>query len=540
MFLGFLARVAVLALAQAGQVAALMIGLSSPLQTDAVFGGQATATGRLFGLLAAVLVFNSGLYALPLGALAESYAVLPPGEGLPLDKGAEAVAGAVAASVGLALRLAAPLVLGAMLAQVAMGLVARLAPNLQVYAVAGAGQILAGLLLLALVLPALLPVWAASVQDGLPAPHGVPLSHGGWRRRGADAEDRTEAPTPKRIERARSEGQVPLSRDAVGLATLLGATIVGALALPAMGAEWLRAIRLALSAGAASSDAIGVQSLAVLQAGLLTVLPILATVAVAAVAATMGQTRGLVHGKALAPSLSRINPLSGLKRLLSVKGLAEVLRGVAKMVFVGAVVWRGLDLDALQAALHRPAGGLLQDFGAALLRLLLYASAAVAVLAAADMAWVRWQHWRQLRMSREDLRQETRESEGDPHVKGRLRRLRESRARRRMLAAIPKAAVVVTNPTHYAVALAYEQGQAGAAEDRGQGRGRDGGPHPRGGGRARRADRPRPAARPCPVAAGGGHRDSGGALAGGGGDHRLCVAPASAAAGRSGRVARVS
>ena len=275
-----------------------------------------------------------------------------------------------------------------------------------------------------------------------------------------------------------------------------------------------------------------------LQAGLLTVLPILATVAVAAVAATMGQTRGLVHGKALAPSLSRINPLSGLKRLLSVKGLAEVLRGVAKMVFVGAVVWRGLDLDALQAALHRPAGGLLQDFGAALLRLLLYASAAVAVLAAADMAWVRWQHWRQLRMSREDLRQETRESEGDPHVKGRLRRLRESRARRRMLAAIPKAAVVVTNPTHYAVALAYEQGQA--APPKIVAKGVDAMAA-----RIREAAAehgvpivPEPAARPRPVAAGGGHRDSGGALAGGGGDHRLCVAPASAAAGRRNRVAR--
>lgn len=166
-FLGFLARVSVLAMAQAGQVAALMVGLSSPLQTDAVFGGQATATGRLFGLLAAVLVFNTGLYALPLGALAESYAVLPPGRGLPLDEGAEAVAGAVAESFGLALRLAAPLVLGALVGQVALGLVARLAPNLQVYAVAGAGQILAGLLLLALVLPALVPVWAAAVQDDL-------------------------------------------------------------------------------------------------------------------------------------------------------------------------------------------------------------------------------------------------------------------------------------------------------------------------------------------------------------------------------------
>jgi flagellar biosynthetic protein FliR len=164
-FIGFLARAAVLAMAQAGQVAALMIGLSSPLQTDAVFGGQATATARLFGLLAAVLVFNTGLYALPLGALAESYSVLPPGEGLPLDKGAEAVVGAVAASLGLALRLAAPLVLGAMLGQVALGLVARLAPNLQIFAVASAGQILAGLLLLALALPAIVPVWAAAVQD---------------------------------------------------------------------------------------------------------------------------------------------------------------------------------------------------------------------------------------------------------------------------------------------------------------------------------------------------------------------------------------
>ena len=278
---------------------------------------------------------------------------------------------------------------------------------------------------------------------------------------GADAEDRTEAPTPKRVERARSEGQVPLSRDAVGLATLLCATVAGMLALPAMGAEWLRAVRVSLSAGAAgTADALGAQSLAVLRVGALTATPVLLAVAVAAVAATMAQTGGLVHGKALAPSLSRINPLSGLKRLFGLKGAAEVARGLAKMAVVGAAVWHALDLDALQAALHRPAGGLLQDFGAALLRLLLHAAAALAVLAAADVFWVRWQHMRQLRMSREDMRQEMRESEGDPHVKARQRQLRQGKARRRMLAAVPKAAVVVTNPTHYAVALAYEQGQS--------------------------------------------------------------------------------
>ncbi len=277
---------------------------------------------------------------------------------------------------------------------------------------------------------------------------------------GADAEDRTEAPTPKRVERARSAGQVPLSRDAVGLATLLCATVAGMLALPAMGAEWLRAVRVSLSAGAAGADAVGAQGLALLRVGALTALPVLLAVAVAAVAAAMAQTGGLVHGKALAPSLSRLNPLSGLKRLFGPKGAAEVLLGLAKTGVVGAAVWHALDLDALLSALHRPAGGLLQDLGAALLRLFLHAAAAHAVLAAADVFWVRWRHLRQLRMSREDLRQEMRESEGDPHVKGRFRRLREGRARRRMLAEVPKAAVVVTNPTHYAVALAYEQGQS--------------------------------------------------------------------------------
>lgn len=277
---------------------------------------------------------------------------------------------------------------------------------------------------------------------------------------GADAEDRTEAPTPKRLERARSEGRAALSRDAVGLATLLCATLVGMLALPAMSGEWLRAVRGAWSAGAGGADPFGAEVFAVLRAGALAALPVLAAVAVAAVASTLGQTGGLVHGAAMAPAWSRIDPLAGCKRLFGPKGLADALRGLAKMGFVGFVVWRNFDVDDLQSALHRSAGGLLAAFGGAALHLFLVAAAALAVIAAADLAWVRWQHWRQLRMSREDLRQESRDSEGDPHVKGRLRRLRETRARRRMLAAVRTAAVVVTNPTHYAVALAYDQGQA--------------------------------------------------------------------------------
>jgi flagellar biosynthesis protein FliR len=171
LWLGLLARLLALAMVQAGQMVALMIGLASPLQTDPLLGAQSTATGRLFGLLAAALVLGSGLYALPLRALAGSYALLPPGEALPL--GAGAVVQGVAESLGLALRLAAPLVLAAVLGQFALGLLARLAPQVQIFAVAAPGQLLAGLLLLALVLPALLSAWATATREGFLALPGL-------------------------------------------------------------------------------------------------------------------------------------------------------------------------------------------------------------------------------------------------------------------------------------------------------------------------------------------------------------------------------
>ncbi|MDB5371635.1 MAG: flagellar biosynthesis protein FliR [Belnapia sp.] len=167
LWLGLLARLVALALGQAGQIIALMIGLASPLQTDPMLGAQSTATGRLFSLLAATLVLSTGLYGVPLRALAESYVVLPPGAPLTFDQGVEALAQAVADSMALALRLAAPLVLAAVLGNFALGLLARVAPQVQVFTIAAPGQIIAGLLLLGMLLPAMLAVWLAAAGDAL-------------------------------------------------------------------------------------------------------------------------------------------------------------------------------------------------------------------------------------------------------------------------------------------------------------------------------------------------------------------------------------
>lgn len=161
-WLGLLARFVAYAMVQTGQIVALMTGLASPLQTDPALGAAGTATGRLFGLLAAWLVLATGLYMLPLRALVESYAVLPPGAAWPADAAAESLAVAAAESLALALRLAAPLFLLAVLGNLGLGLLARLAPQVQVFVIAAPAQVLAGLLLLAALLPAILATWQSA------------------------------------------------------------------------------------------------------------------------------------------------------------------------------------------------------------------------------------------------------------------------------------------------------------------------------------------------------------------------------------------
>jgi flagellar biosynthesis protein FlhB len=276
----------------------------------------------------------------------------------------------------------------------------------------------------------------------------------------SEAEDRTEAATPRRLEKAREEGNVPLSRDAVGFASLAGATLAAVIALPPLGGELLRLMQ-GLLAGAHLRDPFAAMR-ELLPALLLAAAPVAAGALLAACVATLVQTGFLLRLAALQPDLSRLNPASALRRLFSLDSLVELLRSVLKLGLIGAALWHTLDLEALQQALHRNAGGVLEAAARQALRLMAAALIVYALFGAADLAWVRFRHLRRLRMSREDLREEMRESEGDPHIKARQRQIRQQRARRRMLAAVPKATVVITNPTHYAVALAYEAGQSAA------------------------------------------------------------------------------
>jgi len=277
-------------------------------------------------------------------------------------------------------------------------------------------------------------------------------------------QDRTEAATPRRLQRAREEGRVPVSREVQHFAGLAAATLVLAWTAGTVGRDLTG--RLAGFLAHADAQALaGPQGLALAWSAAWHGAGPFALAALAAgVAAALLQTGFLIHGGTLQPDISRISPTAGLRRLVSRDHLMEALKSIAKLAVLGFIFWRVLQSD-LPALLQSPRWApqvLLTRTLSPVLHLLFVVLALQAAIAAYDVFWVRLRNAQQLRMSKEDVREEQRETEGDPKIKARIKQIRTQRARKRMLAAVPKATVVVTNPTHYAVALAYDRGRNAA------------------------------------------------------------------------------
>ncbi len=273
----------------------------------------------------------------------------------------------------------------------------------------------------------------------------------------APQEDRTEAATPRRLQRAREEGQVAISRELVTFAGLAAVTLVMVMAAPAVIHDLAVRLSAMLSRGYQLREpaALRLAGAALLYAAA----PFVLAASIGGVAAVLLQTRFLLSAKALRADLSRISPQAGLRRLLGPDNLMEAGKSLAKVALVGIVLWRVILAD-LPALLHAPFTDpkqLLAGAAAPVLHVILVVLVAQGAIAGLDFFWVTLRHSRTLRMSRHDVLDEQKETEGDPRVKARQRQIRMVRARKRMLAAVPKATVVITNPTHYAVALAYKR-----------------------------------------------------------------------------------
>ena len=281
------------------------------------------------------------------------------------------------------------------------------------------------------------------------------------------ADDATEAPTAKRLLEAREAGDLPVSRDVAILAGLAGGVFGASVLMPPA----IRRLGDQMADFLASVDRIhltGAHTDGTVLRLLVSALTVILAVAGPAIAGTIGafllQTGFYVGGTPIHFTPGRINPGAGLGRLLSKQNLMEFLKACGRLLLLVGVIWSVLG--------HNPFAGVTaaqQGVSAILPTTLARIDAfvkpllvALGCLAAFDIFLVRMRHARKLRMTREEVRRESRESEGDPIIKGKLRRLRAQRARRRMMEKVKTADVIITNPTHYAIALSYDRARNAA------------------------------------------------------------------------------
>ncbi len=274
--------------------------------------------------------------------------------------------------------------------------------------------------------------------------------------------EKTEPASPRRLEQAREEGQVPQSRELSAFLVLMA----GIGTLWATGAWMAQRMGGAVSRGLtfdrnAAFDAAALPAVFLAQAweALASIGPLLLFLVLAALAGPF-MLGGLVFSsKALAPDWQRLDPLKGIGRMFSVQSLGELVKAIAKSLLVGGVVvWVVLhEKDSLLSLFTQPLDAGLRSMGHVVLFSTLAIVSSMLLIVAADVPFQLWQFYSKLRMTKEEVRREMKELEGDPQLKARIRSQQREIARRRMMAAVPKAQVVVTNPTHFAVALAYDE-----------------------------------------------------------------------------------
>ncbi len=274
--------------------------------------------------------------------------------------------------------------------------------------------------------------------------------------------ERTEPASARKLEQAREQGNVPRSRELATLAVLLAS--VGVIAF--MGLYMLRGL-YGVMHSTLTFNAIDVATPAMMgrnlmdagMDGVLLFLPLAAAVVVAAVVANLMVSGWVFSPKALEFNFSKLNPITGLARIFSWSSLAELVKALLKGALIAGVagwmIW--VQREGILGLAAEPLESAMVHFGQITLLTFLAASAAFGLIVLMDVPFQLWNYQRSMRMTQQEVRQEGKEMEGDPQIKARIRSLQREAARRRMMQAVPKADVVVTNPMHFAVALKYEE-----------------------------------------------------------------------------------
>jgi len=280
---------------------------------------------------------------------------------------------------------------------------------------------------------------------------------------GDSSQDKTEQPTGKKLADARQKGNVAQSREIPSVLILSGSIAVlffaGSWMLGRL-TETMRTMYQRSGTLNMAPESMHTLFWEIFLNGVVILIPLMLVVVTAGVLGNVAQFGFLITGEKLTPNLAKLNPISGLKKLVSLKSLVELVKSIVKLVIISVVAFIVLNryLDQIPGLMQLSIGNIMSFIGRVSFQMCLYTCMVLFIMAVLDFAYTKWQHQQDLKMTKQEVKDEYKQREGDPSVKARIRSVQREMARKRMMEAVPEATVVITNPTHLAIAIKYEEG----------------------------------------------------------------------------------
>jgi flagellar biosynthesis protein FliR/FlhB len=463
--LGFITNVTFLIIRMAGQFMDMQMGFAMISMFDPNSESTVTLIERLLYWISFIVFFLIDGHHMLINALIKSFNTVALGRSMIFQDTIMLTLNSIFQYFAIGLKIAIPMVLIILITDITLGLLARTVPQLNVMVLGLPVKILVGLTCFSLALPMIVK-GMVYIFDILPDIYERLFKSVSLLAVFA-SEDKTEEATPKKKSDARKKGQIAKSKEVSLALTLLTSAIILSTLGGFVGNNLKSTLTYFLSNGFAkelSYDSLSSLALTVVWRLAITFLPVILPIMVMGIVANFMQTGFLFTDEPIKPKLSKLNPLEGFKRMFSGRTTVELVKDLILVTVVGYIGY-GYIRDNIQNVFNLSTlriGDIPNGFAQITLGIFYRITLIMLILALADYLFQRYTHNKDLKMTKQEVKEEFKQEEGDPQIKSKIKQKQREIASRRMMHKVPEAAVVVTNPTHIAVALMYEEGKDSA------------------------------------------------------------------------------
>ncbi|WP_411679145.1 fused FliR family export protein/FlhB family type III secretion system protein [Clostridium thailandense] len=460
--LGFITNLCFISVRVAGNLIDFNVGFSMMTMFDPTSGSNTTLMEHLLYWFSVVVFFTVDGHHMLIRTLIDSFKVIKVGQFFLGQSSINIIIKAFIEYFAIGLKIAIPIVLIIFITDLTMGLIARTVPQLNIMILGMPIKILVGLGAFCFALPIFLRI----IENSF---YGIPDAIKGFYKTIPiliifASDDKTEEATPKKKSEARKKGQIPKSKE-IGLAfTLLAITItllsIGGYAENEMKNTMVTFLNNYITMALTYESIQKITIITVWRVAII-FLPIVVPIMLIGILVNFLQTGGLITGEPLKPDFSKLNPINGFKRMFSMRSLMELLKDSAIIIVIGYVGVKYVISNytyILTLGDLNPAG-VMAAVGNLAIGIFFRITIIMIIIAIIDYLYQRFQFNKDLRMSKQEIKEEYKQDEGDPQIKGKIKQKQREMAMKRMMQEVPKSTVVVTNPTHIAIALSYEKGQ---------------------------------------------------------------------------------